>query len=94
MIRIGPIRKMWRGKRLLLIAFVDDDSSLKSQFTILVKGIETKKLGIVIGKGYNAKTKRYPRLVVGQRSLFWGYRDGAHITICGIGHWEEVDYIL
>lgn len=92
MIHIGPIRKIWRGRRLLIFAFVDDDSSLKSQFVVLVRGRVTGKIGISIGKGYDAKKDCYPRLIVGIKSWIWGDRDGAPRVICGIGRWEGVNY--
>lgn len=38
MIHIGAIRKIFRGWRILICAWVDDNSPLKSQFFMLFRG--------------------------------------------------------
>ena len=63
MIHIGAIRKIFRGWRILICAWVDDNSPLKSQFFMLFRGDNWKEY-IRIGKGYDPKTDTYPRMVV------------------------------
>ena len=63
MIHIGAIRKIFRGWRILICAWVDDNSPLKSQFFMLFRGDNGKEY-IRIGKGYDPKTDTYPRMVV------------------------------
>lgn len=60
MIHIGAIRKIFRGWRILICAWVDDNSPLKSQFFMLFRGDNGKEY-IKIGKGYDPKTDTYPR---------------------------------
>ena len=55
MIHIGAIRKIFRGWRILICAWVDDNSPLKSQFFMLFRGDNGKEY-IRIGKGYDPKT--------------------------------------
>ena len=62
MIHIGAIRKIFRGWRILICAWVDDNSPLKSQFFMLFRGDNGKEY-IRIGKGYDPKTDTYPRMV-------------------------------
>ena len=52
MIHIGAIRKIFRGWRILICAWVDDNSPLKSQFFMLFRGDNGKEY-IKIGKGYD-----------------------------------------
>ena len=52
MIHIGAIRKIFRGWRILICAWVDDNSPLKSQFFMLFRGDNGKEY-IRIGKGYD-----------------------------------------
>ena len=54
MIHIGAIRKIFRGWRILICAWVDGDSG---------------KEYIRIGKGYDPKTDTYPRMVVTRWSI-------------------------
>lgn len=54
MIHIGAIRKIFRGWRILICAWVDDNSPLKSQFFMLFRGDNGKEY-IRIGKGYDPK---------------------------------------
>lgn len=68
MIHIGAIKKIFRGWRLLICAWVDDNSPLKSQFFALFRG-ENGKNYIKIGKGYDPKTDTYPRMVVAKWSI-------------------------
>ena len=58
MIHIGAIRKIFRGWRILICAWVDDNSPLKSQFFMLFRGDNGKEY-IRIGKGYDPKTDTY-----------------------------------
>ena len=68
MIHIGAIRKIFRGWRILICAWVDDNSPLKSQFFMLFRGDNGKEY-IRIGKGYDPKTDTYPRMVVTRWSI-------------------------
>lgn len=68
MIHIGAIRKIFRGWRILICAWVDDNSPLKSQFFMLFRGDNGKEY-IKIGKGYDPKTDTYPRMVVTRWSI-------------------------
>ena len=68
MIHIGAIRKIFRGWRILICAWVDDNSPLKSQFFMLFRGDNGKEY-IRIGKGYDPKTDTYPRMVVTRYAL-------------------------
>ena len=43
MIHIGAIRKIFRGWRILICAWVDDNSPLKSQFFMLFRGDNGKE---------------------------------------------------
>lgn len=74
MIVLGPIRRLWPGRRLLLCAWVDDDSPLKSQCP------RQTAQGVVIGKGYRAQDDSYPRLHVR------GWLRGATCVV-GVGGW-------
>ena len=44
MIHIGAIRKIFRGWRILICAWVDDNSPLKSQFFMLFRGDNGKSI--------------------------------------------------
>ena len=79
MIHIGAIRKIFRGWRILICAWVDDNSPLKSQFFMLFRGDNGKEY-IRIGKGYDPKTDTYPRMVVTRWSI---------IRYVGERHWEK-----
>lgn len=79
MIHIGAIRKIFRGWRILICAWVDDNSPLKSQFFMLFRGDNGKEY-IRIGKGYDLKTDTYPRMVVTRWSI---------IRYVGERHWEK-----
>ena len=79
MIHIGAIRKIFRGWRILICAWVDDNSPLKSQFFMLFRGDNGKEY-IRIGKGYDPKTDTYPRMVVTRWSI---------IRYVGERHWEN-----
>lgn len=68
MIHIGPIRKIFRRWRVLICAWVDDNSPLKSQYGLLFRG-ENGKTYIKIGKGYDDETDTYPRMVVPKWSI-------------------------
>jgi len=76
MIHIGAIRKIFRGWRLLICAWVDDNSPLKSQFFATYLGDNGKKY-VKIGKGYDPKTDTYPRMIVVWWSLV-GYIGKPH----------------
>ena len=53
MIKVGAIRKLWKGWRLLVFAFVDDNSCLKSRFILKEKCMDGKKY-LIVGKGVRA----------------------------------------
>lgn len=59
MIHIGAIRKIFRGWRILICAWVDDNSPLKSQFFMLFRGDNGKEY-IRIGKGYGPQDRHLP----------------------------------
>lgn len=71
MIHIGAIRKIFRGWRLLICAWVDDNSPLKSQFFALFRG-ENGKDYIKIGKGYDATKEDCPRVTLAVAK--WSFR--------------------
>lgn len=79
LLHIGPIRTLFRDWRILICAWVDDNSPLKSQFFGAFKGDDGKEY-IKIGKGYDAKTDTYPRMAVTKWSII-GY--------VGKQGWEE-----
>ena len=54
MIHIGAIRKIFRGWRILICAWVDDNSPLKSQFFMLFRSDNGKEY-IKIGKSEGAR---------------------------------------
>lgn len=68
MIHIGAIKKRFRDWRVLICAYVDDISPLKSQFFALFQS-ENGKEYIKIGKGYDPITDTYPRMVVPKWSI-------------------------
>ena len=68
MIHIGAIKKRFRNWRVLICAYVDDNSPLKSQYFALFRG-ENGKDYIKIGKGYDPKTDTYPRMAVAKWSI-------------------------
>lgn len=72
-IHIGPIRKIFRNWRILICAWVDDNSPLKSQFFALFVGNNGKEY-IKIGKGYDEDTDTYPRMAIKKWSIY-GYVD-------------------
>ena len=80
MIHIGAIRKIFRGWRILICAWVDDNSPLKSQFFMLFRGDNGKEY-IKIGKGYDPKTDTYPRMVVTRWSI---------TQYVGKRHWQKI----
>lgn len=67
-IHIGPIKKIFCNWRILICAWVDDNSSLKSQFFMLFRSNNGKEY-IKIGKGYDLNTDTYPRMVVTRWSI-------------------------
>lgn len=69
MVKIGAIKKLFKGWRILICAYVSDNSPLKSQYFTLCNSITTGKKYIKMGKGYDPKTDTYPRLVVFKWSL-------------------------
>ena len=79
MIHIGASRKIFRGWRILICAWVDDNSPLKSQFFMLFRGDNGKEY-IKIGKGYDPKTDTYPRMVVTRWSI---------TQYVGKRHWQK-----
>ena len=70
MIHIGAIRKIFRGWRILICAWVDDNSPLKSQFFMLFRGDNGKEY-IRIGKGYDPKIIRYVGERHWEKSFVW-----------------------
>lgn len=79
LLHIGPIKKVFRDWRILIFAWVDDNSPLKSQFFGLFKGNDGQNY-IKIGKWYDVKTDTYPRMIVAKWSII-GY--------IGKRNWEE-----
>lgn len=75
-IHIGPIRKIFRNWRILICAWVDDNSSLKSQFFAFFIGDDGKEY-VKIGKGHDSKTDTYPRMAIKKWSIhgYVGRRD-------------------
>ena len=71
MIHIGPIKKIFRSWRILICAWVDDNSPLKSQYFMLFRGEKGKEY-VKIGKGFDDQTDTYPRMVVTRWSII-GY---------------------
>lgn len=91
MIRIGAIKKMWKGWRILLFAYVSDNSPLKSQYFIL-ETCKDKKDYIKIGKGVLHDEQRdYPvlRLYVPKWSICKYMFSGKSVVVFGIGKWDK-----
>lgn len=91
MIRIGAIKKMWKGWRLLIFAYVSDNSPLKSSYLWLEKCVDGKEY-IRIGKGVLHDEERdYPVLRLYVKK--WGFArylfGGKSVVIFGIGKWDE-----
>lgn len=89
MIKVGAIRKIWKGWRLLLFAFVDDNSSLKSRFIQKEKCIDGKEY-LIIGKGVRAD-EQIVKLCVLLKSTCSHYNNKSMVWI-GIGKWDIVVY--
>lgn len=83
MIKIGSIKKMWKGWRLLLFAYVDDNSPLKSQYFLTEKCVDGKSY-IKIGKGGDL----HLRLYVPTWSILKYVKDKS-MVIFGFGKWDE-----
>lgn len=82
---------MWKGWRILLFAYVSDNSPLKSQYFIL-ETCKDKKDYIKIGKGVLHDEQRdYPvlRLYVPKWSVCRYMFGEKSVVVSGIGKWDE-----
>lgn len=89
MIKVGAIRKIWKGWRLLLFAFVDDNSSLKSRFILKEKCMDGKQY-LTVGKGVR-KDDEVVKLCVCTNSVCSHYKNKSMVWI-GIGKWDIISY--
>ena len=88
-IKIGPIKKVFSGKKLLLFSWVSDNSPLKSQFFCLFKTADSKGNNlylIKIGKGW--KNDKSIKLGIYKRSLYSYIRNKSFVWI-GISQFKE-----
>ena len=91
MIRIGAIKKMWKGWRILLFAYVSNNSPLKSQY-FMIETCKDKKEYIKVGKGVLHDKKRdfsVLKLYVQKWSICKYMFGGESVVIFGIGKWDE-----
>lgn len=92
MIKIGPIRNIFRGWRILICAWADDNCSyMKSQFFALFRAKNGKEY-IKIGKYLSPDDRPFPRLVIPKWSIYsyFGKRgDEKSFVWFGLGKFME-----
>lgn len=88
MIEFGKIKEIWVGKRILICAYVDDNSNLKSQFFGLFQPDKSNIDMLKIGKGYDNKTNSHLRLAIYKWSIY-GYINEKSFVWFGIGFWTD-----
>lgn len=69
MIKIGTIKNIFKGKRILICAYVSDRSPLKSSHFMLFPAENGEKY-IVIGKGYCNTRKTMLKLGINKWSIY------------------------
>ncbi len=85
MVKIGTIKKIFKGKKLLICSYVSNNSPLKSQFFRLIKTKNGDK--IIIGKGVTVDGKIL-KLGLNKYSLY-SYVFNSSFVWIGIGEFIE-----
>lgn len=90
LLHIGPIRTLFRDWRILICAWVDDNSPLKSQFFGAFKGDDGTEY-IKIGIGFDRNTQTAPRMAITRWSIRGYIRAHGLIPVVWFGLGKFID---